>query len=61
MNNRELLQKLKDDDQGLSTVEYLIILALIAIIAIGAWRAFGAKVEEGVTGSTNALPTVTSE
>jgi Flp pilus assembly pilin Flp len=32
---------LTKDRRGLSTVEYVIILALIAVAAIATWRAFG--------------------
>jgi Flp pilus assembly pilin Flp len=38
-NNRKT--RLIADSRGLSTVEYVIILALIAIAAIGAWTNFG--------------------
>ena len=44
---------LKRDTRGLSTVEYVILLALIAVVAISAWRAFGTsvvtKVNNGAT------------
>ena len=33
------------DQAGLSTVEYVIILVLIAAIAIGTWQTFGGKVK----------------
>ena len=33
--------KLHTDERGLSTVEYIIILTLIAVAAIGAWNKFG--------------------
>lgn len=38
---KKSLKSLKNDDQGLTTVEYVIILFLIAIAAIAAWTAFG--------------------
>lgn len=47
------------DDHGLSTVEYVIILILIAIVAITAWTNFGQAVENKArqsTGSVNGLP-----
>ncbi|MFW5875979.1 MAG: Flp family type IVb pilin [Myxococcota bacterium] len=40
------------DKQGLSTVEYVIILGLIAIVAIAAWRTLGENVE-GVVNDAN--------
>ena len=36
--------RLMKDRRGLSTVEYVIILALIAIASIGAWTEFGDSV-----------------
>jgi Flp pilus assembly pilin Flp len=29
------------DERGLSTVEYVILLALIAVVGIGVWQSFG--------------------
>jgi len=37
------------DEAGLSTVEYVIILVLIAAIAIGTWKTFGQSVQSGLT------------
>ncbi|MEM9067693.1 MAG: hypothetical protein AAGE52_04280 [Myxococcota bacterium] len=51
---RELLQ----DDAGLSTVEYIIILILIAIIGIAAWRNFGEEVEFQARSSTTQINTL---
>lgn len=39
-NSRSLMK----DDAGLSTVEYVIILILIAVVGIAAWRTFGQTV-----------------
>lgn len=35
------VRSLRCDDRGLSTVEYVIILVLIAVSAIGVWTTFG--------------------
>jgi Flp pilus assembly pilin Flp len=40
---------LVSDQAGLSTVEYVIILVLIAAIAIGTWKTFGGKVKDGLS------------
>lgn len=32
---------LVDDQRGLTTVEYIIVLGLIAIVGIAAWQQFG--------------------
>jgi Flp pilus assembly pilin Flp len=50
------------DQRGLTTVEYIIILCLIAVVGFGVWQKFGEKVKEKVGGSTtqvDALPTTT--
>lgn len=41
---RELLA----DTQGLSTVEYVIILCLIAVVCFAIWRQFGTSVKQKV-------------
>jgi Flp pilus assembly pilin Flp len=33
------------DDRGLSTVEYVIILVLIAAAAVGTWKTFGGLIK----------------
>lgn len=38
------LSQLHRDERGLSTVEYVILLALIAVGAIGVWSTFGGKI-----------------
>jgi len=55
MNQRSKLRKAIEDEAGLSTVEYIIILILIAIVAIAAWRSFGAAVQQNVTEATDDI------
>ena len=43
------------DTRGLSTVEYVIILVLIAVLAIGTWRTFGNSVKKQITDSTTSV------
>ena len=47
------------DDQGLSTVEYIIILGLIAVVGIGAWTTFGEAVTTEVGEAEGAINVVT--
>jgi Flp pilus assembly pilin Flp len=47
--------RLLRDSRGLSTVEYVIVLVLLACVAIGAWRLFGASVKSAVTSGTTEL------
>ena len=45
------------DTRGLSTVEYVIVLCLIAAVAVGTWKAFGSMVEERIGASTDTIGT----
>jgi len=45
------------DEAGLSTVEYVIILVLIAAIAIGTWQTFGTRVKDGLTKASDNFDT----
>ncbi len=51
----KLLRRLGKDQRGLSTVEYIIILVLIAIAAISVWSEFGGAIREKVQGSTDKI------
>ena len=44
------------DEEGLTTVEYALLLALIVVVAITAWTAIGTKVNSTVTTVGGALP-----
>lgn len=43
------------DEEGLTTVEYALLMALLVVAAIGVWTTFGGKVKESVSASTNAF------
>lgn len=43
------------DERGLSTVEYVIILVLIAVMAIGVWQTFGDAIMAQVSGATQDI------
>lgn len=49
------LNQLARDEEGLSTVEYIIILVLIAVLGIVAWRSFGSAVKSKVQMSTTQI------
>lgn len=59
---RNLIAKargLNNDERGLTTVEYVIVLMLIAVVGIVTWQAFGESVANKVTsagGAVDALP-----
>ncbi len=43
------------DTRGLSTVEYVIILCLIAAVAVGTWTTFGGMVKERLGASSGEI------
>lgn len=49
---------LSRDTRGLSTVEYLILLVVIAVASISIWNEIGGKVVDHATKSNDALGTV---
>lgn len=56
--------RLVSDTRGLSTVEYIIILCLIAVVGFALWKQFGQRVEGKTRGATTVigvgLPTTSS-
>ena len=53
----EMVKALWKDEDGLTTVEYALLLALLVVAAIGVWTIFGARVQTSVTDSTAAFDT----
>jgi Flp pilus assembly pilin Flp len=51
-----MLRSLWKDEDGMTTVEYALLLVLIAIAAISAWSTLGTRVAATVTGTTSSLP-----
>lgn len=49
------IKRLHRDVGGLSTVEYIILLILIAVTGISAWRTFGNNVVTKVTSGSNQI------
>jgi Flp pilus assembly pilin Flp len=39
------MRRLLREQRGLTTVEYVIVLCLIAVVAVGTWQKFGSNVE----------------
>ncbi len=48
-------QAFVNDDRGLSTVEYVVILVLIAVAAIGTWKQFGGTILAKVDTAGNCI------
>jgi len=40
-----MFKSLWKDEEGLTTVEYALLLALLVVAAIGVWTAFGGRVQ----------------
>ncbi|MCK9522805.1 MAG: hypothetical protein M0R76_07115 [Proteobacteria bacterium] len=63
MKGKQIIQKLHaivaalfwGDKRGLSTVEYIIILVLVAVAGIALWQEFGDAVQSRITESTGAI------
>ena len=51
------LRSLLQDQSGLTTVEYVIVLCLIAVVGFGLWQKFGGTVAKKVDKSNNILET----
>ena len=55
---KDIEKCLKDDIRGLSTVEYLILLVVIAVASISIWNKIGAKVKGHAEKSDTAIGTI---
>ena len=54
-----MLQRLRSalltDERGLTTVEYVIVLCLIAAISVGTWQQLGSKISEYLAGASKDI------
>ena len=57
MNARiqKLMRRLRRDERGLTTVEYVIVLCLIAAISVGVWQKFGGMIYKNLNGASNNI------
>jgi Flp pilus assembly pilin Flp len=55
------LRRLRHDARGLTTVEYTIVLCLIAALCVGVWKQFGDQVEGHISGSKDKIATPLNE
>ena len=49
------MKKFWMDEDGLTTVEYALLLALIVAVAVTAWSGLGGKVQNSATNSAAAI------
>jgi Flp pilus assembly pilin Flp len=50
-----MLKRLWKDEEGLTTVEYALLLALLVVAAITVWTTFGATVRAKVATAGNSI------
>jgi Flp pilus assembly pilin Flp len=51
------VRRFLSDPRGLTTVEYVIVLAMIAVMSVGLWKTFGGNISRYLGGSTTAIET----
>jgi Flp pilus assembly pilin Flp len=49
------MNALVNETEGLSTVEYVILLVLIAVVGITAWKTFGSTIVNRVNGGQSTI------
>ena len=54
------MRELWKDEEGLTTVEYALLLALVVVAGIAAWQGLGNTVENAVTGASGTIEGVTT-
>lgn len=52
---KSLSNRIARDERGLSTVEYTILLVLIAVVGIKLWSDFGETLKSKITGADTVL------
>jgi Flp pilus assembly pilin Flp len=60
MRRRTKMKDLWQDEEGLTTVEYALLLALVVVAGILAWQGLGDTVGNAVDDSANTIANVTS-
>lgn len=61
MKKSNKLAGLLRDERGLTTVEYIIILCLIAVVGFAIWKKFGETVKSKVGGADSVVGTLPTE
>ncbi len=51
------MRELWNDESGVTTVEYALLLMLVALVALGAWSALGTNVGRAAQASADAVGT----
>lgn len=54
---RHASKELANNDAGLSTVEYVVLLVLIGAVCIGTWKSFGDKISSELSNAESLFQT----
>ena len=52
---RKMFQQLQKDERGATMVEYLIIIAVVGVAAIGVWSVFGDAIQSKLGEQTSQV------
>ena len=52
---RDYLRRFWNDEEGMTTVEYALLLVLIVVVAVTAWTTLGTNVKSKVETAGNAI------
>jgi Flp pilus assembly pilin Flp len=55
MKMRHVLSKFWGDEEGLTTVEYALLLALLVVAALATWAAFGNTVKGTIANADSSI------
>jgi Flp pilus assembly pilin Flp len=55
---RHLLNRLRKNQRGANLVEYVLLVGLMAIICLAAFKIFGGKIKEKITGYSDTVDTI---
>ncbi|QQR91290.1 MAG: Flp family type IVb pilin [Myxococcales bacterium] len=55
---KHMLRRLIRDERGMTTVEYIIVLSLIAVVGFGVWKKFGTTVKSKVQAADAVMVTL---
>lgn len=55
------LRRFLKDTRGANLVEYIILVGVVALISIAAFKAFGGKVQEKIKAQGNTVGTINAE
>lgn len=58
-NTKKTMPSIIKDQRGLTTVEYIIILCLIAVVGFAVWKKFGETVKTRISEADGTMNTTT--